>query len=196
MTVTYAGGDTIEGLIPFGPLPAGKFTKDTDLLLDLVDGARPLLGIDELSVVGRVKTFDLDPQLGLFIKAELDRSYDYRRALLALLEKEALDVAIGSVGHLQRRDRQGSLTTYPWIASALTMASETAGRSWSMKSAQAVDNVLAVGSRFRDLRQVELERLRRDNLVELQRITAENKGRRLKTYYDRLWRENSRGGYN
>jgi hypothetical protein len=124
--------DTLEGLgIPFGGPVNGTdfdgefFTKNTDFSLDWFQ-ERPLLyhhGLDDAVQaipVGRVKSFEVRDDLGIWTKVQLDRSSKYFDAIKDLVGKGKLFFSSGSIQHLVKKLGSGEYTRWPWVELSLT----------------------------------------------------------------------------
>jgi hypothetical protein len=128
-------GDTITAIaIPYsGPLKNGDtdgefFTARTNLCLDWFPTRRPLLyhhALDEdgpgLEPIGFLDMTTAEKSAeGLWVQAQLDRRHQYYRAIMELLEQEALDGSSGAMSHLVKRTRDGEIIQWPWVEQSLT----------------------------------------------------------------------------
>ncbi len=106
-------------------LDGEHFEADTDYMLDLV----PTKGVmyshghnDEVgsNFIGEVSNDDIEQDdVGLFIRAELDKSLEYMDHVLELIEEGVLGLSSGTVGHLARR-KLGKILRWPIIEFSLT----------------------------------------------------------------------------
>ena len=135
LAVKFAPGrdDVIEGPgIPYGGPHQGKdlsgefFTKKTELCLDWFN-ERPLLfhhGLDEdaqTTVVGRVKSWQVKGNVGLWTQAQLDRSNAYFDAIKDLVKKGKLFFSSGAMPHLVETNKStGEIIRWPWVELSLT----------------------------------------------------------------------------
>ncbi|MCP4099153.1 MAG: phage major capsid protein [Planctomycetaceae bacterium] len=110
------GGEDLEG---------DTFTADTDFSLDMV----PTKDIyydhsqgDIPHVIGKTITEKID-EIGIWVEAELDRSFEYASAVLRLVEAGVLGWSSGSAEHLARIERTGAkgfIKKWPVIEYSLT----------------------------------------------------------------------------
>lgn len=132
--VKFAEGtdDLIEGLAaPFGGPFNGKdlegefFSANTDFALDWF-AERPLLyghGRDPelgITVVGRVKSWELKGDTGLWVKAQLDKSSQYFEAIAGLIDQGKLYFSSGGMSHLVKTAKSGEILRWPWVEQTLT----------------------------------------------------------------------------
>lgn len=146
----------IEGLaIPFGGPLGGKdlegefFDKDTDLALDwFPEDGRPVLydhGLDgavKLSVIGRQISHHIDPDVGVWMQAQLNQAHRYTGAVLQLIAEGAMGLSSGSVSHLMSVEKSGKITRWPWIEESLT---PTPSNPYAMLPADAVKHFEPLG---------------------------------------------------
>jgi len=131
--VKLVGDDGIEGLgMPFGgpfngkDLDGERFTDKTDFAFDWFT-ERPLLyqhGLDGgtgTSVVGRVKSWELRGDLGVWVQAQLDKSHEYFSAVKELITKGKLFFSSGAMRHLvETNSKTGEIRRWPWVELSLT----------------------------------------------------------------------------
>lgn len=124
--------DVIEGLgMPWGGPFNGKdvtdefFSVKTDFAFDWFD-ERPLLyhhGLDDVTqtaVVGRVKAHDVT-DLGVWVKAQLDKKSKYFDAIKNLVKDGSLFFSSGSMRHLVKvNGKSGEIERWPWVELSLT----------------------------------------------------------------------------
>jgi len=131
-SVKLVGEDGIEGLgMPFGgpfngqDLDGERFTEKTDFAFDWF-AERPLLyqhGLDDpgISVVGRVKSWELRADLGVWVQAQLDKSHEYFGAVKELIKKGKLFFSSGAMRHLvETNSKTGEIKRWPWVELSLT----------------------------------------------------------------------------
>ncbi len=129
--------DIIEGLgMPWGgPFATGQdlygehFTKSTDFALSWFpsDGGRPLLfhhsldGDVGLSPVGRVKGYEVKADIGVWTRAQLDKSSEFFDAIKELVKAGKLFFSSGAMAHLVEVDKKsGEILKWPWVELSLT----------------------------------------------------------------------------
>ena len=130
--------DTIEGWgMPFGGPFGGQdlygehFTAATDFALswfpDSGQGSRPLLFHHALDAdagatpVGRVKSFELRADIGMWTQAQLDKSSEYFAAIKEMVKAGRLFFSSGAMAHLVDVDkRSGEIKRWPWVELSLT----------------------------------------------------------------------------
>ena len=131
--VKLIGEDTIEGIgMPFGgpfngrDLDGETFNEKTDFAFDWF-AERPLLyqhGLDDgtgLTVVGRVKSWELRSGVGVWVQAQLDKSHEYFDAIKELIKKGKLFFSSGAMRHLiETNTKTGEIKTWPWVELSLT----------------------------------------------------------------------------
>lgn len=131
--VKFAGQseDVIEGLgMPWGGLINGRdvqheyFSKNTNFAFEWF-AERPLIyqhGLDQpgLEVVGRVKSWEVKDDLGVWVKCQLEKKSKYFEALKKLIGQQALFFSSGAMGHLAKVDKSGEIKTWPWVELTLT----------------------------------------------------------------------------
>ena len=131
--VKLVGDDVVEGLgMPFGgpfngrDLDGERFTEKTDFAFDWF-AERPLLyqhGLDDgtgISVVGRVKSWELRADLGVWVQAQLDKSHEYFDAVKELVKKGKLFFSSGAMRHLvEVNAKTGEIRRWPWVELSLT----------------------------------------------------------------------------
>ena len=130
----FEGSETeIEGLaMPFGGPFDGQdvagehFSAKTDFAFNWFK-ERPLLyhhGLDgdvQMSVVGRVKSWDVRADLGVWMKGQLDASNEYFAAIKELIKKGKLFLSAGAMRHLVEVDKKtGEIKRWPWVEESLT----------------------------------------------------------------------------
>lgn len=131
--VKFAEGsdtDLIGLLAPNGGIFNGsdiqgeRFTAKTDFCLDWF-AERPLLyhhGLDPdvgTAVVGRIKSLEPD-DLGLWMKAQLDKGSKYYNAIKQLIEQGALQLSSGAMAHLAKVAKSGDILKWPLVEGTLT----------------------------------------------------------------------------
>jgi len=157
--VKFADGrqDLIEGLaIPYGGPLGGKdlegeyFGPDTDFALQWYD-RRPLLyhhGLDsgaEIVPIGQqVKAWTSD--VGVWARAQLDRSNRYAEEIRKLVEEGRLFFSSGALPHLVRKTADGHITRWPWVELSLTPTPANPYAVVDMATAKA--RFQAVGLKF------------------------------------------------
>lgn len=132
--VKFADGseDGIEGLLaPFGgpfngsDIQGERFSAKTDFCLGWFS-ERPLLyhhGLDAVvgtAVVGRIKTVEIRDDVGLWMKAQLDKGSKYYAAIRELIAKGALQLSSGAMGHLAKVSKTGDILKWPLVEGTLT----------------------------------------------------------------------------
>jgi HK97 family phage major capsid protein/HK97 family phage prohead protease len=102
------------------------FTRGTDFGAELLGLSNPPLlyehGIHPdigLKVIGRVEQMDTD-DVGLLVKAELDRHSKYIELVRQLAEQGALGMSTGAPGHLVSRKSSGEIERWPIVEVSLT----------------------------------------------------------------------------
>ncbi len=137
IAVKFADGadDVIEGPgMPFGGPFNGQdaygehFTKSTDFALSwFPDDGRPLLyhhGLDSdaaIVPVGRVKGYEIKADIGVWTRAQLDKSSEYFGAIKELVKAGKLFFSSGAMAHLVEVDRKsGEIRRWPWVELSLT----------------------------------------------------------------------------
>jgi HK97 family phage major capsid protein len=102
------------------------FTRKTDFGSELLGLSNPPLlyehGIHPdvgLKVIGRVEQMDTD-DVGLLVKAELDRHSRYIELVRQLAEQGALGMSTGAPGHLVSRKSSGEIERWPIVEVSLT----------------------------------------------------------------------------
>jgi hypothetical protein len=121
----------IEGLLapdggPFNgrDVQGEHFSAKTDFCLDWF-GERPLLyhhGLDPevgTAVVGRIKAVERG-DLGLWMKAQLDKGSKYYEAIRELIRKGALQLSSGAMSHLAQVSKSGEILRWPLVEGTLT----------------------------------------------------------------------------
>ena len=117
-TITVAGWGVVFG---GNDLDGEQFTRDTDLMLDLVPVKPVLYDHGQRTVkhfLGKVTKAEVSDE-GVWVEAELDRHADYVDHVMRLVEKGALGWSSGSVGHLTRREG-GVIKAWPVVEWSLT----------------------------------------------------------------------------
>lgn len=117
-TVTVAGWGMVFG---GNDLDGEQFTRDTDLMLDLVPVKPVLYDHGQRMVkhfIGKVTKAEVSDE-GVWVEAELDRHAEYVDHVMRLVEKGALGWSSGSVGHLTRREG-GVIKAWPVVEWSLT----------------------------------------------------------------------------
>jgi len=106
------GGEDLEG---------EHFSKDTDLMLDLVP-EKPLFyeHTQDLPQHPLGKTLkEIPDEVGIWIEAQIDKSKAYAEAVLELIGEGVMGLSSGTAGHLARRE--GSLIRrWPIVEYSLT----------------------------------------------------------------------------
>jgi len=125
--------DVIEGIgMPFGGPFNGRdlqgefFSAKTDFAFDWFE-ERPLLyehgfdGAFSPAVVGRVKSWRTDPDVGVWFEAQLETAHQYYEAIKELVKKNKLFASSGALSHLIAGNaRTGEITRWPWVELSLT----------------------------------------------------------------------------
>lgn len=151
-----ASEDTIVGLgIPFGG-PGSKdlqgewFDRQTDLVLSLVQGDRPLLyhhGLDpevKSSVIGRITGYTIH-ETGVWWQAQLDLAGKYAATIKDLVRRGVLGFSSGALSHLVKREPDGRISVWPWIEGSLTATpANPLARAYSVKAADAAEHFAAL----------------------------------------------------
>lgn len=121
-TVTVAGYGIVFG---GEDLYGETFSKDTDLMLDLVPN-KPVLydhGMNsavQKSIIGSIKADAMtEDETGLWVEAELARNSDYVEAVITLVEAGALGWSSGSFGQLADVDGK-MIKRWPIVEFSLT----------------------------------------------------------------------------
>jgi hypothetical protein len=107
------------------------FTKATDFAFswfpDSEQGSRPLLyhhALDSdagLAPVGRVKSYEVKADIGVWTQAQLDKSSEYFDAIKDLVKAGKLFFSSGAMAHLVEVDRRsGEIRRWPWVELSLT----------------------------------------------------------------------------
>lgn len=133
--VKFADGtdNIIEGPgMPFGGPFNGQdivgehFSAKTNFAFDWFK-ERPLLyhhGLNDqagIAVVGRVKKWETQPDIGVWTKAELDKGNEYFEAIKELVDQGKLFFSSGSMRHLVKVNKKsGEIEQWPWIELSLT----------------------------------------------------------------------------
>lgn len=127
--------DVIEGPgMPFGGPFNGRdldqqyFSKTTDFALDwFAPNARPLLyhhGLDDdagTTVVGRVKSWEVKADIGVWTQAQLDKQSKYFAAIKEMVAAGKLYLSSGAMAHLvQVEQKTGEIKRWPWVELSLT----------------------------------------------------------------------------
>ena len=106
-------------------LEGEHFEADTDYMLDLVPTKLVMYdhGNNEKvsgDFIGEVSNENIEQDdVGLFIRAELDKSLEYMADVLSLIEEGALGLSSGTIGHLARR-KLGKILKWPIVEFSLT----------------------------------------------------------------------------
>ena len=120
--------------IPFGGPIEGKdlegefFAADTDLALDwFPDEGRPVLyehgvtGSLKASVLGRQIKSTVDPEVGVWVEAQLNMAHRYAGAVMKIAGEGALGFSSGAMKHLVvKDDASGKIVRWPWVEMSLT----------------------------------------------------------------------------
>ncbi len=127
--------DVVEGPgIPWGGYFNGRdldgqfFSPKTDFAFEWFgEGARPALyhhGLDEdagTTVVGRVKSWEVKADLGVWTRIQLDKQSKYFQAIKDLVAAGKLYFSSGAMAHLVQVDeKSGEIKRWPWVELSLT----------------------------------------------------------------------------
>ncbi|KKM86472.1 hypothetical protein LCGC14_1278680, partial [marine sediment metagenome] len=146
----------IAGLgIPFGGPFKGKdfdgefFDKGTDFALDwFPEDGRPVLydhGLDgavKMSVIGRQISHSVDPDVGIWMEAQINKAHRYAAAVLEMAEGGEVGFSSGSVRHLIEVDDSGKILRWPWVEESLT---PSPSNPYAIVTADAVKHFEALG---------------------------------------------------
>jgi len=131
--VKFAEGSDTEliGLLaPYGgpfngsDIQGERFSAKTDFCFDWFT-ERPLLyhhGLDPdvgTAVVGRIKALPID-DVGVWMKAQLDKGSKYYAAIKKLIEQGALQLSSGAMSHLTKVAKTGDILRWPLVEGTLT----------------------------------------------------------------------------
>lgn len=100
------------------------FTKETDLMLDLVPSKAIMYQHGQMEDIDHFigkSTNELLRKAGLWVEAQLDIHQDYVKEILELIEKKALGWSSGSITHLIRyADDRKTIIRWPIVEYSLT----------------------------------------------------------------------------
>ena len=101
------------------------FTENTDFWLDRITATPPVLyhhGFDQTTkkaVLGQVTSIKAD-KTGLWVEAQLEKSRQYVKDVMELINKGVLGYSTGSVSHLAEETKSGHILSWPIVEVSLT----------------------------------------------------------------------------